>query len=253
MGTLVLISSVSHMSSFSNKRTPLPIYAQEGAPSFAVAELFTAEGCSTCPQADKFTSELYRAYHAQNQPVYVLAFHVDYWDEYGWTDNFGRAEFSKRQRKYGSLFKLESVYTPQLIINGAEEMVGSDPNARTSIDAALQKPASVIVNIEPVFDADKKKITVHYTLSRVPANCVLNIAIVERGLVREIWRGENSGRTLTHDNVVRSFKTVKKPSADGYSTVELPADIHTDNSSIVAFLQDSDSLRILGAAGADLK
>jgi hypothetical protein len=249
---VLLMTSTIHLSLFVNKQVHYE-YAQEKRTSFALIELFTSEGCSSCPRADKFLSELSNAYRAKNQPFFFLAFHVDYWDQYGWTDIYGKSEFTKRQRKYGSYFNLESVYTPQLVINGSEEMVGSDPKARTLIESALQKPAPVVVTLEPVIGPVKKKINLHYKLSDIPEISVLNIAVVESGLVREIWKGENKGQTLKHDNVVRYFKTINKPVADGYVEFGLLSDIHIENCTIVVYIQDVNTGHILGANDLKLK
>lgn len=249
----ILAFSSIHLSLISDKTDSTASERPDEITAFAVVELFTSEGCSSCPRADKLVSGLYASYHSKNMPVYVLAFHVDYWDGYGWTDAFGKSEFSERQRRYGSFFKLESIYTPQLIINGCEEMVGSNPKAGTAIESVLQKPASVIVTLGPVADPVKKKINLHYTLSDVPGNAVLNCAVVESGLVREIWQGENKGRTLKHDNVVRYFRTFEKPLKEGNVEIDLPSDLHVENSSIVAFIQDEKTWHILGAGGISLK
>ncbi|MEO7766220.1 MAG: DUF1223 domain-containing protein, partial [Ferruginibacter sp.] len=95
----------------------------EGKGGFAVVELFTSEGCSSCPPADEAIGELL-ARNTDN--IYVLSYHVDYWNRLGWKDVFSKAEFSSRQRQYASHFSSEGIYTPQVIVNGATEFVGSD-------------------------------------------------------------------------------------------------------------------------------
>jgi hypothetical protein len=231
----------------------MPNTPPDSASAFAVGELFTSEGCSSCPRADELISELYDSYRSRNQRVYILAFHVDYFDRLGWRDSFGKLEFSDRQRTYASALQLDGIYTPQIIINGSEEMVGSDPKARAAIDASLQKPASVTVTLDGVRRGDDGEIVVHYRLSRLPANSVLNIALVERGLLSQVVKGENAGRTLLHDNVVRGFETLEDPGTDGMCTLDAPSNLQFSKSSIVAYLQDSKSYRILGATGTDLR
>lgn len=95
----------------------------------AVVELFTSEGCSSCPPADK----LLRTIQAESKDVYVLSYHVDYWDRLGWKDPFSQAAFTERQRDYAQQFNLESIYTPQVVINGVKEFVGSDEQRLRSI------------------------------------------------------------------------------------------------------------------------
>lgn len=232
----------------------VPSWGHSGdSTSFAVVELFTSEGCSTCPRADKFMSDLQNSYRTKNLPVYVLAFHVDYWDKYGWTDIYAKSEFTDRQRRYGSFFKLESVYTPQIIINGQEEMVGSDERAVFSIETALEKPAPIAVKIEPVLDAFKKKVQLHYTLSSVTKNVALNVALSESEIKREIWRGENSGRTLNHNNVVRLFKIIKNPKQEGQIELKLPSDLNIEKCRVVVYLQETQSMKIIGASDSALE
>src|ERR1700733_13645315 len=103
---------------------------------FAVVELFTSEGCSSCPPADKAVAKLLQE-HAGN--VYVLGYHVDYWDNLGWKDIFSNAAYTQRQKEYAKIFKLSSVYTPQVILNGTEQFVGSDENKlNTGVKKNLQ-------------------------------------------------------------------------------------------------------------------
>lgn len=205
---------------------------------FAVVELFTSEGCSSCPPADKFLSELVADAQKTGKRVFPLAFHVDYWNRLGWTDPFSSAQFSDRQRAYAGKFGIRSAYTPQMIVNGSEEFVGSDrERAKRAIDAVLRRPATVEVKLR-WHDG-----TVEYEVTGAPSGSVLNLAIVERDLVTNVKSGENSGRTLRHDNVVRVF--VSKPTGKGAAT--LPA---TPNASVIGYVQDAGKLTVLGAAHA---
>src|ERR1700739_857201 len=90
---------------------------------FAVVELFTSEGCSSCPPADQLVARIQQ--EDQDQPVYILAFHVDYWDRQGWKDGFSDSRYTQRQRRYATWLNLESIYTPQIVVNGRKEFVGS--------------------------------------------------------------------------------------------------------------------------------
>lgn len=218
------------------------------AEPFAVVELFTSEGCSSCPPADTLLAEI-----AGQKNVYALAFHVDYWNYLGWTDPFSDAKFSDRQRAYAGKFRIRSIYTPQMIINGTEEFVGSDrQRAKRAIDAALKKPASVEVKLRAVAAIANRgegndprspsaaTTTIEYEVTGVSPGSVLNLALVERGLVTNVKRGENAGKTLRHENVVRMFVT--KPAGKG--EVELPA---KPNTSVIAYVQDAKTMEVLGA------
>jgi hypothetical protein len=221
------------------------------ANSFALIELFTSEGCSSCPAADKLLAEMYAEYRKKNQPVFTLAFHVDYWDDLGWKDEFSKRSFSQRQSRYGEVFKLSSIYTPQMVINGSTEFVGSDrTRSRESIQSALSK--SVPINIVLSHPAlANQSLTLGYSLSDIPSGTDLNFALVERGITHNVLRGENGGRKLNHENVVRVFKTIR-PDHSGEFTLELPSDVKVSNSSVVAYLQKTETMEVLGAANVDL-
>ncbi len=113
---------------------------------FAVVELFTSEGCSSCPPADNAVADLLKA-HQNN--VYVLGYHVDYWDNLGWKDIFSNAAYTQLQRSYAKIFKLSSVYTPQIVVNGTEEFVGSDKNKlNTAVNKSLQQSSTIKLSID---------------------------------------------------------------------------------------------------------
>src|ERR1700748_300945 len=107
---------------------------------FAVVELFTSEGCSSCPPADAVVAKLQK--ESAGKPIYILAYHVDYWNHLGWKDVFSDADYSKRQRDYAKTLNISSVYTPQIVVNGKTELVGSEEEAlHNAIKSALQKDA----------------------------------------------------------------------------------------------------------------
>ena len=112
---------------------------------FAVVELFTSEGCSSCPPADKVVAKLLKE-HKSN--VYVLGYHVDYWDDLGWKDIFSNNIFTQRQKAYAKAFKLSSVYTPQIVVNGTEQFVGSDEGKlNNAVAKNLQQPSNMKLNM----------------------------------------------------------------------------------------------------------
>lgn len=164
-------------------------------PRPAVVELFTSEGCSSCPPAEAYVGEL-----AQRPDVLALSFHVDYWDDLGWRDRFGVPEATPRQRGYAKVLNLSSVYTPQVVIDGQEDFVGSD---RRRIDQSLGHPRAGI----PV------KITlrdgvVHIDLAAMAGISASDVLLVayQHHAISAIGRGENSGRTLTEYNIVRTVR-----------------------------------------------
>lgn len=212
----------------------------------AVVELFTSEGCSSCPPADRFLAELDR----KNVPnTYFLAFHVDYWDYLGWRDRYADPAFSKRQRGYVRLLG-EPPYTPQMIVNGKAVLVGSDrARARQAIGEALQTeaPLSLRVKTEKVSGG---RVVIAYTVSGPRPDALhLNLGIVESGLNSRVTRGENAGRGLGHARVVRAFKTLTLDArTEGRVALAFPNDLKPENAAIVIYAQDARAGRVLGAA-----
>ena len=216
-----------------------------GASRFAVVELFTSEGCSSCPAADKAVAELL---HDYPNDVYVLGFHVDYWNQLGWKDEFSSADYSRRQQNYASSLGLSSIYTPQVIVDGVTEFTGSDKKKLYStITNELGKARSASVTVSASAGSGSAVRVVCQTAA--PAGSTTCIALLQSNAVTSVRRGENSGRQLHHVNVVRQF-IVLKP---GATTAELviPAGLKAGDCRVVAFVQD-DSKHITGAADCSL-
>ena len=227
-------------------------------PPFAVVELFTSEGCSSCPPAEQIFSDLLAGAEARRQPVYGLAFHVDYFDDQGWKDPFSSAASTDRQNAYQPFTRTGEVYTPQMIVNGTEELVGAERSrAGRDVDAALASPARAGVELHVVPATPSRErgsapagaVTVSYSVTGAPGRAVLDLALVESGVTSRVSAGENAGRTLRHDNIVRAFVTVslgRRPT--GAATLVMPAGVVAGQASIIAFVQDPSSMAILGAA-----
>ncbi|MEZ4467382.1 MAG: DUF1223 domain-containing protein [bacterium] len=171
------------------------------SPGFAVLELFTSEGCSSCPAADATLDALGRAARADGQRIFTLAFHVDYWDQLGWPDPFAHPEATERQRKYAATLGGGRIYTPQLVVNGPQQAIDSDTFGpgwrRVGPSHARHRPP----------DPRRRSPDRGGTLAGrgAPAGAVLQLALVEGGLAVDVKRGENAGEKLSHDNVVRVF------------------------------------------------
>ncbi len=215
----------------------------------AVVELFTSEGCSSCPPADRLASQIDKYYKSQDKPVYVLAFHVDYWDYIGWKDRFDKHEFSVRQSMYGKKFNLTSIYTPQMIVNGQTQFVGSNSEAaENAIKKALKTNAEYGISMDLSW-ANSGELSIKYSLTPKPDNDVIHFALVEKNLSTYVKRGENSGRKLEHDNVVREFdtSTAKEKSE---RKLKVDKDINLNNSRLIAYVQNKNSYKVLGAASS---
>ncbi len=212
---------------------------------FAVIELFTSEGCSSCPPADRLLSEIAEQARQNGEPIFALSFHVDYWNYIGWTDPYSDATYSERQRAYGQAFNSQRIYTPQMVVNGETEFVGSNrARAQAAIERALKQSQDVSIMLARE-SVTESKVTVRYEVSELPQGYKVNLALVERDLVQNVKRGENRGRTLEHDNVVRAFQTASE--ARGLAKFELPAGANPDNCAVIAYVQHEHTMKIIAA------
>ena len=208
----------------------------------AVLELFTSEGCSSCPKADALFADIVAGAERDRSPVYALAFHVDYWDHLGWKDAFSTPQYSERQRWYADRTAASAVYTPELVIGGSEFFVGSDRrHARSAIDRALAVPRDAGVSLS---SDGQGHIT--YQVVGGPRPAHLNLALVQRHAESEVSSGENSGSTLNHANVVRDFQRLEVGRGAGGNWIpRLPTE-HPLR--VIGYLQDDRTLEIVGAA-----
>lgn len=216
---------------------------QSSPGSFAVLELFTSEGCSSCPPADNLLPELAKL----DDNIIPLSFHVDYWNRLGWTDPFSSSEFSNRQKEYGQQFRLDGVYTPQLVVNGEYELVGSNnPGAKSAIKKALTDKPVVRISIDEVKQENNKLLITCHTEGDIK-KINLIAALVQKHAETNVKAGENDGRKLSHTNVVRSF--TRKP-ADEKTNFELtiPDSLPDDNRQLIIYAQQKNNLKIVGAA-----
>ncbi len=207
-----------------------------------LVELFTSQGCSSCPSADKLLSSLAQS----DTNLIVLSFHVDYWDRLGWKDVFSNHDYTLRQQQYVQALHAQSVYTPQAVVQGQFEMVGSNKPAITN---AIQKARedNDEVELSGNVSVNGNIITVHYEVNKIVANEQVVVALIQRQASTHIARGENSGITLAGYNVVRNLSAMPLTKSNNTTQLSLPADLQNDNASVVIFVQDIQSKRILVA------
>ena len=222
---------------------------------FAVVEMFTSQGCNSCPPAEELLSEIDRDARERGQPVYALGFHVDYWDHLGWTDPYGSAAYTRRQEAYARAFGSGGLYTPQMIVNGTVEFVGSD-----------RRQASSAIGSRPVGGgrdparpvgrgrrwAARRRVVVDYEVERPPERAVLNVAVVERGLENDVPRGENAGRRLRQDAVVRAFTARPVNVERGRVELDVPPAFDPNRASVVGYVQNGADQAVVGATAVDL-
>jgi hypothetical protein len=200
-----------------------------------VVELFTSQGCSSCPPADRLISELTK----QHGQVIPLAFHVDYWDNAFWHDPFSSHQWTERQQAYVQTFKLNGAYTPQMVVNGSRQFVGSNAAA---MNAAIEDASRATPSGSVAFDAKRDGGMINATIrAEVPANSDLFLVVFENGLTTAIAGGENQGRKAIDDAIVRKLWRVHPGS------VSVPISTAWKNIGVVVFLQDRATRAITAA------
>lgn len=231
-----------------NERTAKNDIAKTDGKGFAVIELFTSEGCSSCPPADELLASIQR--EVKDKPVYILAYHVDYWDRQGWKDIFSNADYSKRQVQYGNWLNNPQIYTPQAIINGKSEFVGSEESQiRLAILKQLATNSGMMLTLQA--KQSEKEVQVSYQTTGAPKGSIIAIAIVQKNAQSKVIRGENAGRELSHVQIVRKLQNnVLSATGNGMITVALPKDFNTQDFEILGLIQDKNNGGILGAAKA---
>ena len=217
---------------------------------FAVVELFTSEGCSSCPPADELVARIQK--EDKDKQVYILAFHVDYWNRLGWKDVFSSADYSKRQNEYANWLNLQSVYTPQIVVNGKKEFVGSEEGAlRNAITAGLRTNPVETLTLNTQKNQDH--IAVQYRVIGAEKDTNLLLALVQKAAQTKVQRGENGGRTLSHVQIVRKIQSVAlSAGGNGNAIIALPEGINTQDWEVIGLVQNKTNGEILAATKAGL-
>jgi hypothetical protein len=224
-----------------------------------VVELFTSEGCSSCPPADALLIKLTEKQGAEKEQIIALEEHVDYWDQLGWRDPFSSAEWTRRQESYAAAFGNGNVYTPQMVVDGRTEFVGSREREARRVIEGMAGKAKTEVRIRPTETGkDGEKFAVHVgKLAEVTGddNPEVWFAITETGLHNAVTRGENAGEDLHHAAVVRTLRRIgvangrdPETAFAGEASASLDRSWKRDNLRAVVFVQEKKSRKILGAA-----
>jgi hypothetical protein len=189
-----------------------------------LVELFTSEGCSSCPPADTLLREMNGQRTSDGQLIVGISEHVTYWNQLGWSDPYSTKDYTDRQNAYGERFHLESVYTPQMIVNGDEQLVGSDRHGLAkAIHEQLDRPKLLTIHIVST-TLESGTLTLKFSVegsSSVKSGDVLAV-IADDTDQTSVARGENSGRTLLHVAVARSITRVGRLPTSGQHTIRLP-------------------------------
>jgi len=238
MKQIVFIALIVLACGFTSEPAPV-------ADGIAVVELFTSEGCSSCPLADETLRDMTELMQRENKNVIALAFHVTYWNKLGWVDPYSDERFTERQKIYANKLSDAQSYTPQAVVNGAAEFVGSNMVAfRNAVTEAVTEPALYTIDLQYTNSGEKN--AVHYRVNKIPKNMVLNISVVEKHVERDILRGENKNRKLKHYNVVRIFHS-EDAKEEGEVAITWPSDLAPEKGNVIAYLQHKKTLKIVAA------
>ncbi len=204
-----------------------------------VLELFTSQGCSSCPPADDLLNNIKKNY--DQSEVVALSYHVDYWNYIGWKDPFSKAEFSDKQRRYGKKFNNSTIYTPQMVVNGKEHFVGSNEGIlKSKIKSYLGKKAENSISISNVKKSDTS-ISFDYHVEGDISNKKLLIALTIDERTTSISRGENKNRSLKNSNIVVEQMEINLNSKTGKTTVTIPQLVKSsDNLSLITIIETFD-------------
>jgi hypothetical protein len=231
--------------------------AQSSSRTPVLVELFTSEGCSSCPPADALLARLVKEQPVPGAEILVLEEHVDYWDSLGWRDRFSSADLTRRQRAYGDQLRLDDIYTPQMVVDGTTQFTGSNAShALRAIAQAARTPKIPLTVAAFKLEGNHVTGSVSAAAAKLPKADVYAM-LVEKMAATKVLRGENGGHTLNHVSVVRAIQRVGSVDAAGrepiHFSLNAPSDSAAANLRIVVFAQLPGQGAIVGAAaGADL-
>lgn len=239
---------------------PLSLSAQSPVPSPrtpVLVELFTSEGCSSCPPADKLLASLQREQPVANAQIIALEEHVDYWDHDGWRDRFSSSLLTERQSLYAPRLKFDDSYTPQMVVDGQTQFLGSDPSkAVASITRAAQTPKITLALSQPAIDGKRISCSVSTPSGITLPRGDLYAALVDPTASTEVKAGENGGKHLEHVSVVRSFQRIGKIQDLGKGPISFklnaPSDEAANSMHLVVFAQLPDQGPVRGVAAASI-
>jgi len=232
--------------------TVTPSASSDSAKLGILVELFTSEGCSSCPPADELLRRLDQQRAISKCQIVVLGEHVDYWDQGGWHDRFSSHEFTDRQQEYARRFSTAGPYTPQMVVDGKREFVGNDSRSlQAALDKARTEPkASVIISSA---DLDGNELRLKLETGALPPGhrrADLYVAVAENSDETRVQGGENSGRRLQHAAVLRILEKIAKAGPEGVeraTVLHIPKDLSKDNLRVVAFIQEPGNGAVLGS------
>lgn len=234
--------------------TATPCELQSPPHRAGLLELYTSEGCNSCPPADQWLSRLHPS--PRTDGLVALAFHVDYWNQLGWPDRFSRPQYTRRQQESADRNRAGFVYTPQFLLDGKDIRPLNSALIMDKRLATLRaEPAQAQISARIRLDGGQVHVEGSSTLARTSTSAATFIALYENGLSSAVARGENAGKTLRHDYVVRELVGPLRADARGVTALNhrlaVPAGSSTRQLGVAVFTQDAQSGRVLQAATVD--
>jgi hypothetical protein len=231
----------------------------DGSRTPVLIELFTSEGCSSCPPADALLEKLDRSQPVNGAELIVLSEHVDYWNDIGWKDPYSSHEYSERQSAYAARFGRSGIYTPQMVVDGHSELVGSDERGAIKAVENESRFVKVPLSLSGLHFENNNKVSMHVEAGPLEAigarSANLYLAIADESDVSQVSRGENAGRTLKHVAVLRSLVPVGTVDKADKVSKDITVNVSNENRGhlrIVGIIQEPSAGRVLGVASARL-
>jgi len=236
---LVLLSCFSGLAWAAEAAAGIPI----------VVELFTSEGCSSCPPADALLRKLDSSQPTPGAQLIVLEEHVDYWDDLGWKDPFSSHEWTLRQTAYAQRLNVRAPYTPQMVVNGAVELLGSDSSRAIKIFDEARSVSRVPIHISAI-RIESGKVHVHVEAGEVPAQAEVFVAVALDHAESQVKRGENDGRHLEHVDVLQTLNSEGKLQKGQSFSKDVVVSAGKSGTAyrLIVFIQERDQGKIMGAA-----
>jgi len=225
-------------------------------PTPVLVELFTSEGCSSCPSADDVLRRLAERQPVPGVEILVMSEHVDYWNSLGWSDPFSSAQFSERQNAYARARGRDDIYTPQMIVDGHEEFVGNDWDEAVGAVSRAGQKAKAWLDVTRI-SSDGTNLRLHVRMNPIPGRASgevaeMYLAITENNLSTKVASGENKGRQLAHTGVVRKLNRIGHADTgkifDAEPSIRLDRRWKLSDLRILVFAQERQSRRILAAS-----
>ncbi len=231
--------------------TKLPKPAQADTPKYqpsVLIEHFSSEGCSSCPEGDKFMAELIHISDSSNTPVHIIDFHVDIWNKSGWIDPYSDSLYTNRQKKYLEKKNLADLYTPMAVCNGKEIWPGmAKKEIGKFIGASIIKPSAYYLGTKAQKVPNEDSLEIGYSLWGNGDSCFINVALVQQEMKSLITSGDNANKTLVHHNVVKFFYTRPLNGNRNSIKVAIPDGIDLTKYRLITYLQHQRTWEVMAS------